>query len=297
MKPLIVILGPTASGKTDLSLKIAKLLNSEIISVDSRQIYKEMNIATDALPKSKQKGITHHLLNITKPDKPLTLAEFKQKALKIISKLHKQNKVPILVGGTGLYISAIVEDYDIPKVPPNPKLRAKLEKHTTKYLYAKLKKLDPESANSIHPNNKRYLIRAIEKSDVGGYHVKNKTCQFDPLLIGIKTPRETLYSQVNARVDHQLKNGLIKEVKKLLTKYDLNLPAMSSLGVKEIIPYLNKQQTLPEATEILKRNTRRYAKRQMTWFRRYDSVHWLTPQEIKDNEWRKLLKHLKISKT
>ncbi len=277
--PLIVILGPTASGKTALSLKLAHEFNGEIISTDSRQIYKGMEISTDMILPIDRGKIPHHMLGITTPDKPLTLAEFKEIALKKISQIHKKKHIPILVGGTGLYISSIIEGYCVPKVPPNMKLRAKLEKEAREkgkeFVYKKLKKLDPQVAATIHPNNLRYVIRAIEINLSTG---KNKIDQksvstFDIFMIGISWPREILYKRVEERVDHQVERGLIEEVGKLLKKgYKENLPAMSSLGVKEITPYIRGEISLDKCLEILKRNTRHYAKRQMTWFRRYANV-------------------------
>jgi len=280
--PLIVVLGPTASGKTELSLKIAKKVNGEIISTDSRQIYKEMRIATDILPGKNRKGIPHHMIEIVSPDKMLTLAEYKDMALKKIEEIYKREHVPVLVGGTGLYVSAIVEGYAVPKIPPNEKLREKLkkeaEKYGAEYLHNKLKKLDPRAASKIHPNNLRYVIRAIEINLESKKHKidKKRGPKFDVLMVGISRPRPELYERVNQRVDLQLKRGLIPEVKKLLKKYNPNLPSMSSLGVKEIIPYLKGKTTLDYATELLKKNTRNYAKRQMTWFRRYHDVKWVS---------------------
>ncbi|MFA5820980.1 MAG: tRNA (adenosine(37)-N6)-dimethylallyltransferase MiaA [Candidatus Gracilibacteria bacterium] len=273
--PLLVILGPTASGKTALSLKLAHERDGEIISADSRQLYKGMEVSTDTLPWDKQEGIPHHLLGITTPDKPLTLAEYKDLATQKIAEIHSRNKLPILVGGTGLYISAITEGYDVPRIPPDPKLRAKLEKHTPAYLYKKLQKLDPDTAKKIHPNNLRYVIRALE-INLSGHGRKADTKQpstYEVEMISIKWPREKLYERINHRVDQQIENGLVQEVKTLLAKgYDENLPAMSSIGVKEIIPYLKGNLNLKDCVETLKKNTRNYAKRQMTWFRRYDNV-------------------------
>lgn len=315
MKPLIVILGPTASGKTDLSLKIAKFLKTEIISADSRQIYKGMEIATDIIPKDKRKNIPHHLLAITTIDKPLTLAEYKEKALKKIAQIHKKGKIPILAGGTGLYISSIIENYDIPKIPPDKKLREELlkeaKKKGQKFLHKKLAKLDPQAAKAIHPNNIRYVIRALEVANYrNNAHLQAKQSkykgrsenkflfprhpQFNILLFGIKIPREELYKRIEKRVDEQIKKGLVDEVKKLLKKYSENFPAMSSLGVKEIIPCIKGKMTLVQCVEILKKNTRRYAKRQMTWFRRYDNVQWLTEKDIKTDKWKEIQKSKKF---
>lgn len=281
--PLIVILGATAVGKTDISLKIAKDINGEIVSTDSRQIYKEMPIATDII--EDQKGIPHHMLAIRKPDKPLTLAEYKDIALEIIDEIHERGHVPILVGGTGLYVSAITEGYDVPRAAPDEKLRKKLheeaERHGPEYIYEKLKKLDPQAAKAIHPNNIRYVIRAIEinKSTKSNKQDKKSQPKFDIFMLGIQRPREEIYERINKRVDQQENAGLIDEVKALVEKgYDESLPSMTSLGVKEIIPYIEGEMPLEDCLEILKRNTRRYAKRQMTWLKRYDNVRWLTPK-------------------
>jgi tRNA dimethylallyltransferase len=275
-RPLIVILGPTNSGKTGISVKIAKKIKGEIISTDSRQIYRDMDISNDIILPEEEKNIPHHLLRIADPDETITLAQYKDLALKEINEIYKRGKVPMLVGGTGLYISSIIEGYDVPRIEPDPELRKKLGKEDN--LYEKLEKLDPEAAKTIHPNNKRYIIRALEinlsgqkKSDI-----KKKKSPFDIYMIGIETPREKLYEKINKRVDEQVERGLIDEAKTLLKKgYSLDLPSMSSLGVKEIIPYIKGEMPLEDCLEILKRNTRRYAKRQMTWFRRYDNVNWL----------------------
>lgn len=296
--PLIVILGPTASGKTKLSLQIAQEFGGEIISTDSRQIYQEMPISTDALKPEEQEGVPHHLIEFLKPDRAFTLAEYKdlanQKIQEISARKNPTNyfpkKIPMLVGGTGLYIDAIVKGFKVPKIPPNEKLREGLEneaqKHGNGFLHQKLQKLDPEAAKNIHPNNLRYVIRALEINLTTG---KNKNDQkssespYSPFFIGIQRPREELYRRIEERVDLQVQNGLLDEAKTLLSRgYDLNLPSMTSLGIKEMIPYIQGKMTLDEAVRILKQNTRRYAKRQMTWFRKYDSVHWLKPNEVQE---------------
>ncbi len=287
--PLIVILGATAAGKTDISLKIAREVDGEIISTDSRQIYQEMPIATDIIRTEEQKGIPHHMLAIKKPDEPFTLAEYTDVALEIIDQIYEKGHVPILAGGTGLYVSAITEGYDVPRAEPDEKLRKKLheeaEEHGAEYIHEKLKKLDPEAAASIHPNNIRYVIRAIEinKSTNSKKEDKKSQPKFDIFMVGIERPREEIYERINKRVDQQEDTGLLDEVKALVEKeYDEALPSMTSLGVKEIIPYIKGEMGLPECLEILKRNTRRYAKRQMTWLKRYDNVRWLNTTQVKD---------------
>lgn len=298
--PLVVVLGPTASGKTALSLEIAHLIKGEIISTDSRQMYKGMEIGTDSISKEEQDGIPHHMLGIVKPDKEFSLAEYRDEALKKIEEIKKRDHIPMLVGGTGLYISSIIEGYDVPRIAPDKKLREKLyaqaEKHGAEYLHAKLAKLDSASAEKIHPNNVRYVVRAIEINLASG---KNKTDKkkrkspFDVFMVGLEWPRGELYERIDMRVERQLERGLINEVKKLLKKYDENLPAMSSLGLKEIIPYIRGEKSLDECVEILKKNTRNYAKRQLTWFRRYKNINWIQCQTQKRTQ----AKHEKRTKT
>ncbi|MFA6917721.1 MAG: tRNA (adenosine(37)-N6)-dimethylallyltransferase MiaA [Candidatus Gracilibacteria bacterium] len=288
-RPLVVILGPTASGKTALSLKAAKELNGEIISADSRQIYKGMEIGTDMILPDKQEGIPHHLLAITTPNKVVSLAEYKEMAIETIKKIHQRKKLPILVGGTGLYISAITENYEVPRIKPNLSLRRKLQEEAKKkgveFVHQRLTKLDPAAAKKIHPNNLRYVIRAIEINMASGKTKNDKKSQskFDVYMMGINWPRENLYERINRRVDEQFLKGLVEEVKALLKKgYREDLPAMTSLGVKEIIPHVkNKNRmTMQMAAETLKRNIRHYAKRQLTWFKKYKNVNWLTPKEF-----------------
>jgi tRNA dimethylallyltransferase len=288
-KPLVVVLGPTASGKTALSLHLAKNLNGEIVSTDSRQIYKGMEISTDSIHPDKQEGIPHHLLGITTPNKTITLAEYKEMALVAMKKIHSKKKVPVLVGGTGLYISAITENYDVPQVKPNLKLRQKLQddaqKHGVEYVHQLLMKLDPKAAKKIHPNNLRYVIRALEINKASGANKKDKKTkpQFDVFMVGIAWTREKLYERIDKRVDEQIRRGLVDEVKALMKNgYETDLPAMTSLGVKEIIPHLKKKMSLEECVKILKMNSRHFAKRQTTWFKKYKDVHWLTPVEYAD---------------
>lgn len=285
-KPLIVLLGPTASGKTSLSLDIGRQFKGEILSTDSRQIYTDMDIATDALTPDRQEGVPHHMIGICRPDEILSLAEYKDLALEKIEKIYQQGHVPMLVGGTGLYSTAIIEGYDLPRIPADLELRRELEKIVkekgSEYLHQTLEKLDPQAASKIHHNNVRYVIRAIEINKITGkpkQDIKSKSA-FDVLMIGIKRDRAELYDRINKRVDQQVDRGLLQEVQALLDHgYDLDLPSMSSLGVKEIVPYLKGDMDLADCLEILKRNTRHYAKRQMTWFRRYDNVLWLSPEE------------------
>ncbi|MBT4917029.1 tRNA (adenosine(37)-N6)-dimethylallyltransferase MiaA [Candidatus Peregrinibacteria bacterium] len=288
-KPLVVLLGPTASGKTSLSFKIAHHIDGEIISTDSRQIYRGLEIGSDIIAPEDQEGVPHHMLAIAEPDEPVTLTDYRKMALESIDKIYENGNIPMLVGGTGLYISSIIENYELEGCPPDKKLRKQLEEevkeHGPEYIHNKLKKLDPEAAKDIHPNNIRYVIRAIEINLTTGKNKKStkKGSDFDLFMIGIDWPREQLYKRVGQRVEIQVKRGLVDEVKALVEKnYAPDLPAMSSLGAKEIVPFIKGEMELEECLEILRRSTRKYAKRQMTWFRRYDSVKWLSPEELED---------------
>lgn len=285
--PVIVILGPTASGKTALSLKIAKAVDGEIISADSRQIYKHMDIGTDKIPPQKQEGIYHHLLDIVEPDQEFTLADFKRSALKAIHDIHLRKKVPILCGGTGLYLNAVIYNYQIPSIAPNYELRQKLaqyyEEHGALALHQLLQEKDPEAAATIHANNVRYVIRALEINMVGNQRKADQ--KGESLLhvfpIGIEWPRPLLYERINRRVDDQIARGLLNEVKTLLMKgYSEKLPSMSSLGYLELISHIKGEKTLEQAIEEIKKNTRNYAKRQITWFRQYKDVYWIPGEEL-----------------
>lgn len=280
LPPLLVILGATASGKTDLSIKIAKKYDGEVISTDSRQIYKYMDIGTAKIMPEEMDGVPHYMLDVAEPDQEFTLADFVDQARKHIKDIHKMGKLPILIGGTGLYIRAICENYDIPRVPPNVKLREKLQKEIEKkgaeYVHDKLKKLDPKAAKKIHPNNHRYVIRAIEIAKSGKKTQKKGKPEYHILRLGIEWPREKLYERIDKRAGIQVENGLIEETKNLLDKgYDTSLSSMSSLGYPEMISYIKGERTLEEALSWLQKNTRNYAKRQITWFRKEPDVVWL----------------------
>lgn len=273
---LIVILGPTASGKTSLAIKLAKEFNGEIISADSRQVYRGMDIGTDKIIASE---IPHYLIDVVNPDEKFTLAQYKQLAVKKIKDVQKRGKIPFLVGGTGLYIQAVVDNLQIPKTKPDKRIRNKLEKMTNHELFKKFKKLDPVGAISIDANNKRRLVRALEiclitKKPFSQQRKKGKPL-FDVLQIGIKPDKEKLEKKINQRADKMLKAGLIEEIKKLIKKYGLGLISMDSIGYQEIIPYLQNKITLKQAEELIKIHTRQYAKRQMTWFKRDKRIQWI----------------------
>jgi len=286
MKPLLVVLGPTASGKTAFSIKLAKIFDGEIISADSRQIYKLMEIGTAKVKLNEMDGVTHYMIDEVDPDSEFTLADYVKKAKFYIEEILKHGKLPILVGGTGLYIRAICQNYNIPSVPPNPELREKLQKDYAEkgedYVYKKLKRIDPENAARIHPHNHVYVIRAIEIATAGmNKRDMHGESEYNLLKIGIDWERERLYQRIDERAQNQIDEGLINETKTLLQKgYTVKLPSMSSLGYPEIIAYINGKISLTDALSLIQQNTRNYAKRQLTWFRREPDVLWVPGEQI-----------------
>jgi len=282
-KPLVVLVGPTASGKTEVAEQLIKRHPLEIISADSRQIYKFMDIGTGK-PAKKE---VHHLIDIAKPDKGFTVADYNERAEKIIKKIYKKKKIPFLVGGSGLYIRAVIDGL-CPAPAGNLKIRRLLEQdakeHGQNSLFSRLKEVDPVAASRIHPNDLRRIIRALEVyiqtgRPISYYHrLTPKPC-YDLLMIGIRHPMNELYKKINSRVDSMIESGLIKEVERLLAAgYKENFRAMESLGYKEITGYLRGKYKLEEAIWLLKRNTRRYARRQMIWFRKDKRIKWIDIQ-------------------
>lgn len=287
--PILVILGPTASGKTALSLRLARELNGEIISADSRQIYKEIDIGSDKIPVEKQEGIPHHLIGVVSPDQVYTMSDFKRDAEALIEDIYARRKLPVLVGGTGLYIRAMVQNFDLPSVPPNAELRQKFEsilqengeEKGKEILYKMLEKRDPDAAKKIHPNNIPYVTRALEIVEKVGKKSEQKLePKYRAYVVGIDWPREELSKRIDARVDEQIKRGLIEEARMLLQKYNVKLPSMTSLGAKEFLEYFEGRSPLESVVERLKANTRNYAKRQQTWFRKEPDVHWINGEQL-----------------
>ncbi|SCZ01122.1 tRNA (adenosine(37)-N6)-dimethylallyltransferase MiaA [Alkaliphilus peptidifermentans] len=296
MKPkVLMIFGPTAVGKTDTSINIAQSLNGEIISADSMQIYHHMNIGTAKPSLEEQDGIPHHLLDIVYPDEEFSVADFQHQAKNKIIEIHAKNKLPILVGGTGLYFNSLIYNMDFTNTISNWKLRSQLEDEArTKgnlHLHSKLKEIDPAAAVRIHPNNVKRVIRALEVNYEGGENMGDFSeditlnNDYDFYIIGLTRDREELYDRINQRVDIMVKQGLVEEVQFLLDKgYSRDLTAFKGLGYKEIIGYLKGEYSLDAAIETLKRDTRRYAKRQLTWFRRYEAVNWYNLSEYPTEE-------------
>jgi len=283
---LIVILGPTATGKTKLAVNLASKFNGEIISADSRQIYQELNIGTGK-NLSEYKKIPYHLIDIIKPNNTtFNLAKYKKLALKAIADIHSQNKTPFLVGGTGLYISSIVNNYNIPEIKPNKKIRQKLDKLNLQEKIKLLKKLDSPALKIIDIKNPRRVNRALEICLSGQkFSATRKKSEplFDILQIGLTLPREKLNTKIDQRVDQMIKQGLVEEVKNIKKKYRINSVLSEIIGYKEILDYLEMEPgsrylepgSISLAIQQIKIHTHQYAKRQMTWMKRDKNIHWI----------------------
>ncbi len=284
-KPLLIIVGPTAVGKTELSISLAHQLNGEIISADSMQVYKYMNVGSAKPSIEEQQGIPHFLIDEMDPRENFSVAQFQKKAKQYINRILEKDKLPMVVGGTGLYINSIIYDLDFTETVSNWELRKKLqmeaETYGNYYLHKKLEKIDPKTASRIHPNNIKRIIRALEvfyesgetMKDFKNALVENKAYQY--AMIGLIRDREELYERINSRVDRLIEKGLVAEVNHLMNLgLDETDISMKGLGYKEIIKYLKGIYSLEEAIHLLKRNTRRYAKRQITWFKRYHKIKW-----------------------
>lgn len=296
--PLIILTGPTAVGKTDLSIQLAKAVDAEIVSADSMQIYKYMDIGSAKVTEEEMQGVKHYLVDEIEPDMPFSVSEYKRMAEEYIDEISSRGKNVIVTGGTGLYLNSLIYDMDFGKSDANQELREELNKELEEngpaYMYEKLVSLDKEAAERIHPNNTKRVIRAIEVAMSGEkMNDFSKDLRYNkkyrPIIIVLNRDRQALYDRINLRVDIMLKNGLIEEVKGLLEKgYTKDMISMQGIGYKEIIKYFNGEYTLEEAIEIIKRDSRRYAKRQLTWFRRYEDAKWFeidkfdSAEELKD---------------
>src|SRR3972149_9951313 len=279
-KPLIVILGPTASGKTSWAIHLSKKFNGEIISADSRTIYEKMDIGTAKPSKKEQQVVPHYLLDIIKPDQEFSVADFQKLAQKTINQIHKKGKLPFMVGGTGLYIDAVCYNFKLPPISLDSKLRLKLAKKSLAALQKLLKIKDPDTFGKIDLKNKRRLIRALEVCITSGKKFSKLKTAAKPcyriLKIGVKVSREKLYEKINQRLDEMVKKGWVEEVQKLYKAgYDFNLPAISGLVYREIGEYVRRNISLEEALQTAKTRTRNFARRQMTWFRRDKNIIWI----------------------
>ncbi len=288
--PILILTGPTAVGKTALSIELAKVLGGEIISADSMQIYRKMDIGSAKISQEEMDSVVHHMIDVVDPDEDFSVADFHDMASQIISDIHKRGKLAIVTGGTGLYLNSLVYDMDFGGTNSDPSIRKDLEEILNDkgkdYLYRLLQDLSPEAAKRIHPNNTKRVIRAIEVYKTGGdmgdfsndlkYNPK-----FDAKIIVLNRDRSILYDRINQRVDMMFDMGLLDEVKGLHQMgYTSQMQSMKGIGYKEVLEYFDGKMTLEESIDILKQGTRRYAKRQITWFKRYENALWLDLDKV-----------------
>ncbi|MCI5051001.1 MAG: tRNA (adenosine(37)-N6)-dimethylallyltransferase MiaA [Candidatus Pacebacteria bacterium] len=281
-KKVIVICGPTATGKTSLSIMLAKKFNAEVISADSRQIYKGLDIGTAKVTEEEKEGVPHHMLDIAGPQDIYSVQEYVQEATKIIRQLHKENKIPIICGGSGMYIDSLVCGTQFPKVPPNYALRKELEKKSTDELYSLLKQQDPRRAKTIDPDNPVRLVRALEVINAIGVVPKiKKQSEYKTLYIGLDLPKEQLNERIKKRIVERFENeGMLQEAIDLHTN-GLNYERMEQLGLeyRYMARYLEKKISYDEMIEQLTTKTIQFAKRQRTWFKRNKNIQWFDPQK------------------
>ena len=290
-KPLIILTGPTAVGKTKLSIALAKAVNGEIISADSMQVYKHMDIGSAKIKKEEMCGVPHYLIDVLEPDEEFHVVRFQEMAKQAMSEIYAKGKIPILAGGTGFYIQAVVKDIDFSKETEKSPVREELEKLAEEkgceYLHERLQQVDPKSAEKIHANNVKRVIRALEYFELTGkpisLHNEEEAAKESPYNVAyfvLNDVRERLYEKIDP-VDAMLQEGLVEEVSGLAKKgYTKDMVSMQGLGYKEILSYLDGSYTLDEAVYILKRDTRHFAKRQLTWFKREKDVIWVNKQDF-----------------
>lgn len=309
-KPLIILTGPTAVGKTSLSIQLAKAVNGEIISADSMQVYRHMDIGSAKVTPEEMEGVPHHLIDILEPWDEFNVVVFQQKAKAAMEEIYKRGHVPVVAGGTGFYIQALLYDIDFKENEEGNQIRMELEalaeEKGNEYLHQQLQAVDPESAKAIHANNRKRVIRALEYYQQTGEKIsshneaeRQKESPYDFLYYVLNTDRAALYQRIDRRVDNMLADGLVEEVQKLKDMgCSRAMVSMQGLGYKEILDYLDGTISLEEAVYILKRDTRHFAKRQLTWFRRERDVRWLNlpdfendPKQVLDyilQDWREL---------
>ncbi len=296
-KPLIVLTGPTAVGKTELSIELAKKINGSIISADSMQVYRHMDIGSAKIRSEEMQGIPHYLINTFEPDEEFHVVKFQEYAKKYMDEIYTQGKIPIIAGGTGFYIQALLYDIDFTEEEEDTCYRQKLEQfakeHGAHALHEKLKEVDEKAANEIHENNIKRVIRALEFHHLSGKKIsahnekeRQKESPYSFAYFVLNDERDRLYRRINQRVDIMMEQGLVEEVKKLKNMgYHKKMVSMQGLGYKEILEYLEGECSLEEAVYRIKRDTRHFAKRQLTWFRRERAVVWVNKQEFEyDND-------------
>ena len=297
--PLAIILGPTGTGKTDLSLELAKYLPVEIVSVDSMQVYQGMDIGTAKPSLEDRKRVPHHLIDIVPPDYFFTVAEFRERALKAIEEIYERGHYPLLVGGTPLYYKVLFGEFSIPHVPPDLEFRKKMreiaEKEGEYKLYEELKKVDPKTASKVHPRDLKRIIRALEVyykigkpiSEIAG---EKREDRFFVSKIGLYMPRDLHYKILEQRVDKMIEKGLVDEVRNLYLKgIDEHFVSMQGIGYKELLKYLKGELTLEESINLIKKRTKEFVKRQYTWFKKYKDIHWFDVSQYSLSQLAKLV--------
>jgi tRNA dimethylallyltransferase len=296
MKDLFILGGPTAVGKTEISIKLAQRLNGEIISADSMQIYKSMDVGSAKITKEEMRGIPHHLVDIIEPSEAFSVAEFKEKAESAIEEITNKNKLPMIVGGTGFYINSLIYNYSFADTNKDEEYREYLTKlaeaQGNEYVHSLLKDIDEESYNKLYPNDLKRVIRALEVYKVSGKPMSEFTAEQNILDIPynvyyfvLNMDRQKLYSRINSRVDIMMENNLIDEVIKLKEMgYNADMQSMKGIGYKEILYHLNDEISLNEAVEMIKQGSRNYAKRQLTWFRKDPRVNWISKDDFNSDD-------------
>lgn len=295
-KKMIILAGPTAVGKTALSIELAKRVNGEILSADSMQVYRYMDIGSAKISKEEMQGVPHHLIDVLMPDEEFNVCRFREMAKKAAADIYARGHIPIVTGGTGFYIQALLYDIHFSEEEDRPAVRRKLEEEAkqmgTEYLYSRLCKVDPASAALIHPNNQKRLIRALEFYVLNGYPIsehnqneRQREAAYDACYFVLNDDREVLYRRIEERVDAMLAKGLVQEVQRLKDMgYHKEMVSMQGLGYKELLACLDGECTKQEAVSAIKRNTRHFAKRQLTWFRRERGCIWIDRSHYGRNE-------------
>lgn len=302
MKPMVVLTGPTAVGKTELSIRLAEALDGEIISSDSMQVYKKMNIGTAKIRKEEMGGIPHHLIDVLDPAEEFNVARFQEMAKEALAGIYERGKIPLVVGGTGFYIQGLLYDIDFTREEQDKSYRERLQKKAEEEgagaVYQMLVKVDSVSAGKIHPNNVKRVIRALEFYHLNGRPISEhneeearKKSPYQSAYFVLNQERQTLYERINRRVDLMMEEGLIGEVKSLVEEgYGRNLVSMQGIGYKEVFDYLEGEISLEETTERIKKDTRHFAKRQLTWFGREKEVIMIDKDKFETEE--KILEHM-----
>ena len=302
MKPMVVLTGPTAVGKTELSIRLAEALDGEIISSDSMQVYKKMNIGTAKIRKEEMRGIPHHLIDVLDPAEEFNVVRFQEMAKEALAGIYERGKIPLVVGGTGFYIQGLLYDIDFTREEQDKSYRERLQKKAEEEgagaVYQMLVKVDSVSAGKIHPNNVKRVIRALEFYHLNGRPISEhneeearKKSPYQSAYFVLNQERQTLYERINRRVDLMMEEGLIGEVKSLVEEgYGRNLVSMQGIGYKEVFDYLEGEISLEETTERIKKDTRHFAKRQLTWFGREKEVIMIDKDKFETEE--KILEHM-----